>query len=148
MEMVSFPSSSQVPSDHHSYYPLSTKLDQKTMDDLQSRGHMHGLMVLSAHRDTADILSSSHSLTSLQQLGLLDCTVLANVHDLVLAELTENLHKLQHHVGEWIASSEVVAERLAQHAVRRSVHRRECALSGQCSGGEDTWFTEYVRSMH
>lgn len=130
------------------YFAFSTKLDQKTLDDLQSRGHIHSLVVLSAHRDTADILSSTHSLSSLQHLGLLDCTELANVQDLVTAELTENVRKLQHHVGEWMSSSETMTEVLAQHAVRRSVHNRACTLTGQCGGEEDTWFTEYVRTLH
>ena len=155
MEMVSCPLSLQIIMFKSFYliiwstlFTFSTKLDQKTLDDLQSRGHMHGLVVFSAHRDTVDILSSTHSLTSLQHLGLLDCIELANVQDLVMAELTENFHKLQHNVGEWVASSETMTEMLGQHAMRRSVHKRECTLTGQCDGEEDTWFTEYVRKLY
>ena len=104
------------------------------------------------------ILSSSHNITSLEQLGLSQCSVLANIRDMVVGELKENSNTLQHTLGEWV-SSEVAEElfpdgiqqRLSSNVhtdAKRSTQSRDCMLSGKCDGQEDSWFTEYVSKLY
>lgn len=69
--------------------------------DLHDKGHLFQIEVL--HSRTSghvEVITPLDSVATLDTLGLRDCTLLANMDDLVAAELAQNWDNLQHHVDQ------------------------------------------------
>ena len=120
---------------------------------LLTGGHQLALEIISTHADIVHVLSSEHNYTSLESVGLYNCTRLASARDLFRKELSQNWRKLQHNKAELLlqGSLDNTLKWQPHHVTKRSSREgdqdSDCVLNGRCSGQEDEWFTEYVSPL-
>ena len=124
----------------------STVPKKAVLNELVSKGHQLSLEIISIHAHSVHVFSSTHTATSLEAVGLHKCTQLANARDLFRDELNQNWHTLHGYTGE--SSLRDILEGQPLYITKRSQENdKECVLDGRCSGQEDQWFSEYVRTM-
>lgn len=85
------------------YCPFSRSLRGVSyLRELYSNGATHLLEILhwtfSPEADTVEFVSSVNNSIGLRRMGLVNCTLLANMQDLISSELAGNWHNLKHHV--------------------------------------------------
>ena len=122
-----------------------------TLHQLISRGHQYGLEILSAGPHTVHARSTAHNTSTLDGVGLRNCSQLASLRNLFRAELNQNWDKLRLNTAESFHSSfegliKQQTSRIAKRS-RKNDRKTQCVLSGKCDGKEDWWFTEYVRTL-
>lgn len=149
-------------------------VDVSYLRELYSVGTTHLLEILhgtvSPDTDVVEFISSINNSFELQRMGLVNCTLLARMQDLISSELAENWHNLKHHVddGHTLPDKirDVIAERqykdketLDHQVLRRSAEESsdgsKC-LEDNCDKQtskhkEDKdvqeWFSQYVRKV-